>query len=461
MRQRRVDGRPVKCGLGGGVWGHKSVATSQRVFVTCMLMSGCAPSPLPTAVGADLGVSFPLPVEDLGGPAPSPDIADLEIGPAPFGTDAGRCVAAAAPPICTPGPGIVHFLPSFLGPKNKGPVGIAIGDLNGDGLGDIAISYDVSGELGVYYNRGDGSFSNERSYRPVEAGAPLVIRDLNGDQRPDVIATSGAGTFDVLLNTGQDLSAPIQYGDPCRFDGCTGFGGDFSWGSLSVGDLNCDGSVDVALWDTFFLNRGNGAFLPGVLYSASPWRLTTVGDVDGDGWPDVLGTGGLTTDHVTVGVALSHEGRFDIQSLVTFPTDQTTQTKFRSFASGDFNRDGNADVVLCADFVMFAGFGSQNKQLDHFSKLRTIYSGGHVEVSDVDRDGNPDVLVEDKYELIVLYGLGDGSFKTTETKLHIFPRWTVGDLDGDCWPDIVSADNLSGTIDILHNHRDGTFTHGP
>ncbi len=89
------------------------------------------------------------------------------------------------------------------------PTGIALADMNGDGLPDIVTS-DIglccggSNGFSVYLNRGDGL--NGGLYAPVEIPTPnfaptgLALADVNGDRKTDVVL-NGGGSVDVLLNT--------------------------------------------------------------------------------------------------------------------------------------------------------------------------------------------------------------------------------------------------------------------
>jgi hypothetical protein len=86
-----------------------------------------------------------------------------------------------------------------------GEIGLAIGDLNGDGSPDLATSNpDPVGSLVfVLLNRGDGRFG-VRDWLEYRAKYPyaLAIADLNGDGRNDIATTSARETYSatVLLN---------------------------------------------------------------------------------------------------------------------------------------------------------------------------------------------------------------------------------------------------------------------
>jgi hypothetical protein len=87
------------------------------------------------------------------------------------------------------------------------PTSIATADVNGDGHPDLLVAGDgVSGAVGVLIGNGDGTFQLPNYYYSTggnQAPGQIVMHDVNGDGRPDLIVINGgvaSNNVAVLLN---------------------------------------------------------------------------------------------------------------------------------------------------------------------------------------------------------------------------------------------------------------------
>lgn len=86
------------------------------------------------------------------------------------------------------------------------PLGVAAGDLNGDGNVDLVAVTPPDGGSGLTYvllGNGDGTFRKATSYPTGQFPGSVAIADFNGDRMPDITVTDQLGSQQfVLLNTG-------------------------------------------------------------------------------------------------------------------------------------------------------------------------------------------------------------------------------------------------------------------
>jgi hypothetical protein len=171
----------------------------------------------------------------------------------------------------------------------ENPVGIATGDIDGDGNLDVAAALYLGGAASVYYGDGDGNFPVRQDWGVGLAPNGLAVGDVNGDARPDVVAPSSQLSqmdFQVLLNGGRRT-----------FLGRRDFDVIGNANGLAVADFDRDGHRDVLVAvaesnaDNLKLIRGraDGTFWEPVLVQAFGNNMPTnviAADFNGDAWPD-------------------------------------------------------------------------------------------------------------------------------------------------------------------------------
>ena len=82
------------------------------------------------------------------------------------------------------------------------PSAVCMADLDGNGLSDMAATYQSTGMLRVFLNLGDGRFTSS-DYPVGNQPRHCATADVNLDGRlAIVVANSGSNNVSVLLNTG-------------------------------------------------------------------------------------------------------------------------------------------------------------------------------------------------------------------------------------------------------------------
>jgi hypothetical protein len=162
-----------------------------------------------------------------------------------------------------------------------------VGDWNGDGILDLAVS-DLSGQLTILLGNGDGTFRSASSAPPGTGSSFMVAADFNGDGILDLAGIYSTGTssylvLGMLLGKGDGTFAPpAQMPIPV---GST---------SIAYGDFNGDGFVDLAIGNgnadvSVLLGNGDGTFEPALILPTptNPASPLAVADFNGDGLSDI------------------------------------------------------------------------------------------------------------------------------------------------------------------------------
>ena len=124
-----------------------------------------------------------------------------------------RRVSVAGDIVC--GAGRVCARDLLLEPERvsdlAGEAGVALADVDGDGILDVLATSTSAKELDVRLGHGDGSFGPVR-VTPLDGGARAVaVADVNGDGWPDV-AVATTSSVVVLLGAGGGAFQPAQPG---------------------------------------------------------------------------------------------------------------------------------------------------------------------------------------------------------------------------------------------------------
>jgi hypothetical protein len=301
------------------------------------------------------------------------------------------------------------FAPQQTFGTGSSPVSVALGDVNGDGLPDLIVANQGSGTASVLLNT-TAAGASAPSFAPhqdfVTGSRPLSVAlgDVNGDGRPDLlVANSLSNTASVLLNTTAAGASTPSFAAQQTF--ATGTGPD----SVAVGDVNGDGTPDLlvannldntasVLLNTTAAGASTPSFAPQQTFAtgSSPFSVA-VGDVNGDGTPDLLVANNLDN---TASVLLNTTAAG--ASTPSFAPHQDFATGIFPFsvAVGDVNGDGTPDLLVAngvsSTVSVLLNTTAPRSGTASFAPHQDFATGSipiAVALGDVNGDGRPDLLV--------------------------------------------------------------------
>lgn len=324
------------------------------------------------------------------------------------------------------------------------PAAIAYADYNGDGLVDIFYSSSDGSRntfpSEMYINDGSGGFAFDPGFfgsitpRGVNPRKALP-GDFNGDGRPDIFVL-GHG-YDHPPYPGEAPFAILSSGDGYALakglDSIVGF----HHGGASA-DIDADGDLDVFVTDTdgpfFLLNDGTGSFrhdttrveLPPSIGQYTAIYTAELVDVDRDGYVDLLVAGHEHEGFSTRILWGSESGLFGTLGQTILPAIPGHGTVI-DIDVADTDGDGDRDIILNRTSSLPPGYEGYFVQLLEQTATRSFVDRTDqlfpdnqdptedwiiwLRVFDIDRDGDPDVLVDEASRALIWKNDGSGKFQ--------------------------------------------------
>ena len=270
----------------------------------------------------------------------------------------------------------------------------------------------------------------------------LTMADFDNDGSNDVL-----GLFIFLSDIPSELSWLKNKDDGnMNFDGKIINDKSNALGEPTSGDFDNDGDIDVVVSidkdkeDLYLLtNDGSGTFVMSSINVAGAKNLKSI-DMDNDGDIDIVGIG-INNDLKVY----DNNGNGGFTLIKTIPSSET----IGDFALADLNNDDKIDIVVVeyefssAKVIIYENQGSNN-----YSPLIILEDGkeiGSVKVTDLDMDGNNDILFTQKRKFICLKNISNFNFEKiilAEQDLFNGGQYTtfdIGDIDNDGDIDAIAS----------------------
>jgi hypothetical protein len=412
------------------------------------------------------------------------------------------------------------------------------GDVNGDGYSDVIVGaryYDNGqtneGAAFVYHGSSGGlSTTASSQLESNQASARMGVSvssagDVNGDGYSDVIV--GAYLYDngqtdegaAFVYHGSSSGLSTTHSSQLECNQASAYMG---YSVSSAGDVNGDGYSDVIV-GAFFYDNGHtdegAAFVyhgssSGLSTTASfqvesnqtsaqmGWSVSSAGDVNGDGYSDVIvGADRYNNGHTDEGAAFVYHG--SASGLSTTASSQLecnqagARIGFSVSSAGDVNGDGYSDVIVGARYydnghtdegAAFVYHGSASGLSTTASRtLESNQASAQMGFSvssagDVNGDGYSDVIVgaylydngqTDEGAAFVYHGSASGlsttaSFQVESNQASAYMGVSVssaGDVNGDGYSDVIvgahqydNGQTNEGAAFVYHGSASGLST---
>jgi uncharacterized protein (TIGR03437 family) len=286
------------------------------------------------------------------------------------------------------------FRPPIHAPVNPTPglSSMAVGDFNNDGKLDLVVfgTSNVTPFVETYLGQGDGTFAPPvSSPSSAHVADPAIVRDVNRDGFLDLVGPAG-----VALGAG-DGTFPhvLKSSAACSFSSSSSYLGNSTVQiSFDAADFRHQGTLDLADFEEIYLRFAGGE---------AEKDLVTACPGNGDG---TFGSG----------------------AKPPYTAQYSLGDSFYALRAGDFNGDGNQDIVI----------------IGHYESQSGLF-----------------------YSSIALFGNGDDTFQQpvvtfsggAQASSAWLPSPVVADMNGDGKTDLVQPAGLSG-VDVLISNGDGTFS---
>lgn len=357
------------------------------------------------------------------------------------------------------------------------------GDVNGDGYSDVVVGayldnngQATEGTAWVFHGSSTGVSTTVATFLESNVAGVwfgryvATVGDMNGDGYGDIavgapLLTNGQsqeGVTRLYLGTPTGISTVLSVQWELNFTGAN-----FGDGIACIGDVNGDGYSDVCIGAKLAGVTGAAAvFHGGTTGTATAFTMSkfggvtnarlgasagNAGDINGDGYTDaIFGAPGLNSAYVHYGSAAG----LTVAPSLTLTGGAGTQFGASVASAGDVNGDGYADVIIGAPlsgtgaaYIHMGGPGGLAAAAALTLTGGSLFGTSVAPAGDVNTDGYADVIVgaPGSGQAFVFHGAFSGLTSASAITLSVAPSsnlfgcsvHTAGDVNGDGYSDVV------------------------
>jgi hypothetical protein len=303
---------------------------------------------------------------------------------------------------------------------NKLPMGIAVGDLNNDGVNEIVVTTGIPGEpmddegnggdgyLHIFERSGGGSFSQVFQSGNINAALGVTIAELDGSTYPEIgIATGYLEIVDATSGT-TDLHGEVRiwgYGGSSYSEEWSSGDLEQIVGGIDSGDPDGDGDTELVIGtggddresnqDTaevrVYHRLGGTYVLDGSVIDVGRYHAfgIDVGDVDNDGEEEItVGTGkfGENKPRLIVYDGSSHSVEY---------SKSVDSSSVWGVRSGDFDNDGFMELIYGTSGGELFIYDGETEDFEAKTSALSGKAGhyGGIAIGNVDNEGPMEMVV--------------------------------------------------------------------
>lgn len=334
-----------------------------------------------------------------------------------------------------------------------------IADLVPTGYADLISAVPGFGRLQTHAWKPAQGFTPDRTVSRTDAAVPVspIAGDLDGDGRMDLAAVNADGTADRYRFEPPAAGAPARFvveplgsaaggGPVCEVGPWLGVGRILGGPGDDLAALACAGATGSITWDGAYVFPSGPGPLAAVRVEQTGIRHGTLGDVDGDGKPD------LVLSLMNGDVVVRRAPDFAAEDGAPF----APLLGARALQVADLDGDGDGDLL-----ALVGGELAVLENLGHgVAERRRLPAAGSLMflARDLDGDGRPDVAWLERDRLEVRRNVGGFTFTSFALPLGGATgtaealSFVAGDVDGDGDLDLAATWRVSPGSDATVTH---------
>ncbi|HMK20507.1 MAG TPA: IPT/TIG domain-containing protein [Chitinophagaceae bacterium] len=329
---------------------------------------------------------------------------------------------------------------------------LVIADMDGDGKPDLVVVDNLNGFFAFYKNTSSGatiSFGPRTNFMSGNKPQRLAVGDIDGDGKLDVAVTNtNDNNISVFRNT--TSGGAISFAPKINFTASN------QCLAICIADLDLDGKPDIATASTNSTNnisilRNTGSV--GTIAFAPKTDLTVIGalnnivarDINNDNKPDLTVTN-FGVDQLSILRNTSTAGSISFATSVDFPTGPFPD----GISLGDIDGDGKIDISITYFNLIVSGESvyrntSAGSTISFAPRIDYVAGDASIscDINDLDGDGKRDLAVLNNLESIFLFKNNSVSGTISFLEKGNFPSLGSGkivscDLNGDGKPELAT-----------------------